>query len=308
MKYQAVGYYKNSDNPSSPQVTQFCAQIEQTRFEEVKKAKDICYIAFGLEEKFQLVLDNFNEWEIEQMKLAQTYMLWRTTNHDATEHRRLLDRRLTNVLTAFRLYVDQTDYEISNVFGSKSNELEHIKKFKNSLYDKHFGYRFLEELRNHVQHCALPVQMITYREVLEHEKNNHVRYSIVPRMTLDDFEGLGRFKPRILEEVKLLGGKIDLRQPTREYISCLVVLHKELRKTFTSVVSSSRTYYLDAVKHYTTTGIYQLEHPRLKRIDDNGTVIEQIDLITRDFEIHDALHKRISNVTDISKSFASSEL
>jgi hypothetical protein len=198
---------------------------------------------------------------------------------------------------------------VSETFGNPSAQLEAIKKFKHGLYDNYFGYRFLEELRNHVQHCGLPVQMIRFGERLaERKEGDQIEFTITPKFTLDYLEGGDKFKKSILEEVKSRGGKIDLRKPTREYISCLVRLHGELRKTFSEIVSNSRSFYFEAVKEYSLIGGFALQFPRLQCVDDSGAVKEQIDLITDFLNVYDTLHKRNSNVKDITMSFASNAL
>lgn len=89
--------------------------VERARYQEVKRARDICLLAVVLEERFQLVLDNYTEWECELLNQAQAYLLGQTySRHSAMQQRLTLDRRLTNVLTAFRLYLDQTDNNISD--------------------------------------------------------------------------------------------------------------------------------------------------------------------------------------------------
>src|ERR1039457_4034460 len=122
------------------------APIEQRRYQEVKRARDICLLAVILEERFQLVLDNYAEWEGELLHQALGHLLWQTVRYDSMQQRLALDRRLTNVLTAFRLYLDQTDNNIAEIFGNPSQELEGVKRLKNEMYDDCFGFRFLEAL------------------------------------------------------------------------------------------------------------------------------------------------------------------
>ena len=171
-------------------------EIDAKRFETVESAKNDCLLALGFEEKFQLVVDNYIEWETELLKQAQTSILWQTNNKfEALQHRLTLARKLTNVLTGFRLYVDQTDHALSKIFGGNSNELQAIKQFKNKLYDTCFGYRFLEALRNHVQHCDLPIEVITFNsKLVDREKMPQVQFSVIPQASLEALSENGNFK------------------------------------------------------------------------------------------------------------------
>jgi hypothetical protein len=310
MKYKAVGYVKNSNEPNLPKPAFQVSsdELDQGEFEEIKKARDLCWVALGIEEKFQLVLENFREWEIELLNLSQTFLIWRNSNYDSMEHRNLLDRRLTNVLSGFRLYIDQTDHEVSMAFGKPSPELERVKKFKNDLYDTHFGYRFCEELRNHAQHCALPVQMISYQQSRAGKTQDQVQITIAPRMNTTDLDSAERFKKSILEEIKSQGGKIELRQPIRDYIFCLTLLHNELRTVFGSKLTQARRTYSEAVKKFSTMGGFSVEHPRLEALNENAKVDDRVDLITDFLDKLDELHKRNSSVFDISKTFVSNAI
>jgi hypothetical protein len=252
VRYQVTGYVlEREPTPAvgAPPVSVAVKVIDEKRYQEIKQARDICVLAVVLEERLQLVLDNYSEWESELLNQAQTYLLWETTRHDSMQQRLNLDRRLINVLTAFRLYLDQTDNNISAIFGSASSELEAIKKFKNGLYDKYFGYRFLEALRNHAQHCGLPVQMITFNSgFVDGDRKKHIQFSVIPQTMFDELAANKNFKKSILDEIKSLGDKVDLRPLIREYISCIIQLHGEVRNIFSKVISNSRELYSKAVE------------------------------------------------------------
>lgn len=312
MQYLATGYVLD-DKPipttGAPVETPTMA-IEQARYEKVKRSKYICLLAVGLEERFQLVLDNFVEWEIELLKQAQLFLLWQLEKRVETMQQRLaLDRRLSNLLAAFRLYLDQTDHIVSKTFGEHSAELEAVKKFKNSLYDTCFGYRFLEALRNHVQHCGLPVQIIAYNsKFVEQNQKRGTQFSVAPHVALDVLEDNEGFKKSVLDEAKSHGKQIDLRLSTREYISCIVRLHDELRKVFSKKISDARDYYSIAVQEYSVINGHSVQFPKLQSCEDSGVVRENVELITEFFEVYDNLNRRNSNVRDISRFFVSNAI
>src|SRR5437868_6592604 len=115
MRYEASGF-KN---------TWVSTPIEKQRFEEVKRAKATCLFAIDLEEKFALLLDNFAELEFELLRLAESSLIWPNRNHTESMQERLtLDRRIVNLLTACRLYLDQTDHGLSGLFGNPSPQLK----------------------------------------------------------------------------------------------------------------------------------------------------------------------------------------
>src|SRR5437899_1009166 len=138
MKYQAYSPFALEDSPR---------EIEKADYEAVKRAKYVCVVALGFEEKLSLLLGNFFEVEKELLILAEASLIWTERNlAESMEERLTLDRRIVNFLTASRLYLDQTEHSVSGLFGNPSKELEQVRAFKNKLYDEHGGYRFMEAL------------------------------------------------------------------------------------------------------------------------------------------------------------------
>jgi hypothetical protein len=88
MRYQATGYCL--ENPKNSQYVS--AEIDAKLFGEVEHAKNVCLLALGLEEKFQLVVDNYIEWEAELLKQAQTSILRQANKFEAMQHRIVLAR------------------------------------------------------------------------------------------------------------------------------------------------------------------------------------------------------------------------
>jgi hypothetical protein len=302
VKYQATGYFW--ENPQK--AFSISVDIDPKRFEAVESAKNTCLLALGLEEKFQLVVDNYIEWETELLKQAQVYMFRQPNKFEAMEHRVLVARRLTNVLTGFRLYVDQTDYLISKVFGGSSEELKTIKKFKSNLYDSHFGYRFLEALRNHVQHCDLPIETLTYNsKLVDREKAPQVQFSVLPIASLESLAENEDFKKSILKELEAGQDKIDLRPHVREYVSCLIGLHRELEKIFSPKFEEARNYYQESIREYSILDGKSVQHPKFVFFDEAGLKEKTVELYAGFLEIYNTLKRRNENAREISKSFVS---
>jgi hypothetical protein len=64
---------------------------------------------------------------------------------------------LLNLLSAFRMFIDQTEHTLSLKFGKESPELQAFREAQSEEYDAVFGYRFLCRLRNYAQHRSLPL-------------------------------------------------------------------------------------------------------------------------------------------------------
>ena len=304
MQYKATGYLANRAAGSYASTS--TVLIDQLRYETLEQFKNTCLTALGFEERFQLVLDNFHEWETELLSQAQRYVLWpRREIHEAMEERLMLDRRLVNLLTACRLYLDQTDHLVSQLFGNASSELKNVKKFKNDLYDKYFGYRFLEALRNYVQHCGLPVHIILYRQTLvETDNGSFVQHSVVPQLKFDSGDSIEGFKKAILAEIKP-GEKLDLRSPVRRYISCFVLIHKELQRICSELFKNAVEGYTNALAEYSVIEGQAILYPKLQCCNDTGAIEREYELPKELLGVYGALHRRSLNVAEIDAKFVS---
>ena len=137
-------------------------EIDQTRFEEIKASRPILLHALAIEEKYEIIISNFLELEREAINASVSEMV---RNHieykDFFGVRLALNIRLVNLLTAVRLYTDQLASHICACIPSDNNLKAEVKSFFSTEYDASFEYRFMEALRNHVQHSGIPAHRIS---------------------------------------------------------------------------------------------------------------------------------------------------
>ena len=101
------------------------------------------------EEKFELVINNFLELEdnvhrgiLENMVLRGRRIEW------FNEQRNTLNRRLYNLLSGCRSYIDYVKQYSNAILGN----FDFLSEAFSSHYDNHFSYRLMEALRNFVTH------------------------------------------------------------------------------------------------------------------------------------------------------------
>lgn len=285
MRYEASGFL-------SVGAASTC--IDKSRYEQVKTAKSFCLFALELEEKFALLLDNYYEFECELLRLAEASLIWPTQNHQHSMQDRLtLDRRLVNLLTACRLYLDQTDHGLSSLFGDSSAELNNVKRFKNELYDNHWGYRLMEALRNHMQHSGLPVHVIGYNwSAVSGKVAEYTQVTIAPQTKPKTLAEDNTFKKTVLNELMGKGESVDLREPAREYVACFIELHDKIRETIDARIRSNRTTYEMASTEYSEISGQNVNFPNLIEMNDDGIISEQVVLVTEFLLYYDLLREK----------------
>lgn len=265
------------------------------KYAEFKAAKKTCLFALELEEKFALLIDNLAEFECELLQQAESYLLWgfRGEHAESMQSRLCLDRRLANLLTACRLYLDQTDHGISEIFGKQSDQLAEVKKFKNDLYDNHWGYRLMEALRNHVQHSGLIIHILDYPNFRSKGKGpDYSEFTISPQTKVSTLAENSNFKKLILEELQSMGEKVDLRGPIREYLSCFVDLHDKIREVIQMRTAEARALYEEAIHEFRVIDGQEVRYAHLLESHDDDRKNDEVALVTEFLEYYDQLRKR----------------
>jgi hypothetical protein len=294
MTYAIVGF--GGDGP-------FRDEITAEELAEIRLSKDTCLVAIELEEKLNLLLDNYYELEVELLKLAEAYRIWPDREHaDAMQERLNLDRRIVNLLTSCRLYIDQSKHVASRLFGDESTEFrEHVAR-THKAYDSQFGYRFMEALRNYVQHRGLLVHSINYgTSRVTHKDGDYFQHTVAPILDLSNLKQDPKFKQSVLEEGLERGKTIDLRGPTREYVSAIWSLHLILRDTINATFSERMQAYRTTAEKYGPSSF-----ARAVTLDKNGSHVDETELPTHIGAYYDALKRKNRILANLPGSYTSS--
>ena len=187
--------------------------------------------ALEIEEKFDLVLGNYQEFEEELLRLGVSHVLYKTlTWHSLGEDRRILNRRINNLLSACRLYIDQLRHSLKAMYGDPSPELLAMDTARGAEYDANFSYRLLEELRNYTQHRRLPVNAYSIsQKVTVLLPQLQVAHAITPQLTIKPVLEDEKIKKSFLPELRAQPDVIDLKPHVRNYVESLANVHKKVR-------------------------------------------------------------------------------
>jgi hypothetical protein len=281
----------------------FERQISQAEFLAIQTAKqDVIFATVG-EETLIIVTQNFNEFELELLQGAQMRIESGLGDYaESMDLRLAIDRRLLNVLTASRLYLDQTNYLLCELFGSDSEEQKQLVGFRSNVYDERFGYRIMEALRNYAQHRGLAVARIGCRQTnVQTPEAPLWEISIVPELSSAELAGDPKFKKSVAQEMLDHGEFLDLRPIVREYVAGLSEIHAMFRgilaKRFTLAVNRLREIIREAPNPMFLSAAERR---------DSGDVIQRValpgDLLTR----AEQLRTRSSGLALAAVSYVSS--
>jgi hypothetical protein len=232
-------------------------EMSPEEFERLKKARRGFMVLREIEEKLDLVLENFAEYEQELLSLTlRRTLFWDLSWSSFVSDINLINRRLANLLTTGRLYLDQVKHDIHSIYNRDDLVFQGLDKKLADVYDTKFGYRVMEALRNHIQHRGLPITGVNYpNKRVGSSGARRLRWRIAPYLDVDVLRNEG-FKRAVLKELETLGPKVVVIPLVREYVEGIGCVHDYLREATSKdlsewvqqlegVIKSSRTAFGD---------------------------------------------------------------
>lgn len=236
--------------------------IGQADYDAIRLAREGLLEALGLEEKFNLVVDNYLDLEIGLLDSAAHHMVLLDADYRSFQlERALFNRRVMNLLTAGRAYVDHSPQHMKRLLGPDDYDSQHLAAALSEQYDARLGFRTATALRNYVQHHAFPIHSLL-RDARRVERDDGPR--LVHRTVLylqpGELRTDGDFKKSVLLELESVGEKVDLMQLLRDYLEGLWVVHETLRKTISPLLESWESTLRDALARFETEASEDSRH------------------------------------------------
>ena len=205
-------------------------QLSEYEYAYIKSAKAGLLGALHIEEKFDLLLSNYIEIENELLRLSNENMLYYPGGwSELHDQRRIVSRRMNNLLSSCRLYKDQLLHLSSLLKGAEFKK--NVKLWTNEAYDKSQSYRIMESLRNFVQHRGEPIHSLSCSSKwVSGPTGRKLFTTVVPILKPGKLKEEGDFKSEVLKEVAERDS-IDLKPIIREYVGHLSAIHKKIRDT-----------------------------------------------------------------------------
>jgi hypothetical protein len=279
-------------------------EIEQTRFEELKASRPVLNHALAIEEKYEIIISNFLELERDATNVSVSEMVRKHIEYkDFFDVRLALNIRLVNLLTAIRLYTDQLSSHICACIPSDTKLKAGVKALFSTEYDASFEYRFMEALRNYVQHSGIPVHRIATGAKWTDLDDGLLEYSLYFGAQKKELEQDDSFKKQILDEMP---DEVNLRSAARIYIEAISRIHKQAREKIEPIVESSRLSLDRANRDYMV--IYEKEPIGLHAYAYQGKeIVDKVLILTKWDDIRRELVKRNSELVNLRKRYVTSE-
>jgi hypothetical protein len=236
MNYSLVAHVLEN-NPSLP--------LTEGEFELLKRSRAQLAAAFSLEEIYNLLILNYREFEMEVLSAGVDQMTSRKAEYeDYFDVRSSLNRRALNLLSAARLYLDQFQQWLKEVGADP----ETAKKKAEKAYDSSFEYRFMEALRNHVQHVGLAVHGVTINSGWVPQPNpQRLEFTVIPYTQKSTVAQDPKFKKLVLNESP---AKVSTLAASRSYVGGISSIHEEVRALAEPFVMKARAAFEAAIARH----------------------------------------------------------
>jgi len=205
--------------------------FSRSEYDELLRAREIDFSQFVIENKYQILLDNYAEFEEELLRFSLNWVIrtpdpWDTLR-DANP---VFDRRVLNFLSSARMYLDQIPGDLETASRQPKLAKDKFQKSTSAQYDSSLAFRVCEALRNYTQHKNLPVHGVSHGARRQQHEDIVTNYS---GLTLDisKLEIDGKFKSTVLDELRANNDNHDLKSYLRQYMHSLGLIHLELRNT-----------------------------------------------------------------------------
>lgn len=278
--------------------------ITEEEFEHFKQSRGVLTNAFEIEETYEVMLTNYVSFEKQLLNTAATYMVRSVQEYsDFFLERVALNASFINLLTTTKMFVDQIPRYARDCINGGKDELDEFKSMFSKQYDSVKEYRFIEALRNHVQHYGLPVHSMMFDSSWTSLSDNglmeHATRLYCEKRYLEENK---KFKKEVLQNCE---DKIDLIYFVRRYIESLSEIHDNVRKRIQSTVDLARKCIQEGNDRYrkvhddSLIGLYAMQLDNDRKADEVLLTLEWDD-------IRQKLTKRNPKIVNLKKRFVSS--
>lgn len=275
--------------------------LDKGKYDSIKRAREVLSNGLAMEEKYEILISNYLEFEKEILDQAAQSMIRSPYDYnDFFQVRVSLNIRLVNLLTAARLYIDQLHRHVRAAIPEVHTVKEDVKNLFSKEYDQKPEYRFMEALRNYVQHREIPVHWTQHNASSDDSgEERQLIYSIELRSQKEYLQEDDDFKKKVLEEIP---EEVDLKMATRVYVECISRVHCGARKLVEQSLKESRSIIDSTRESYQKVYSEKFVGLHAICIEDNK-VVDSIPLLLDWDDIRLKLTKRNSELVNLRNRY-----
>lgn len=283
--------------------------ITKNDYIDLKNSKNSLSAAMEIEGKYELLISNYMDLEKSLTEQISEYMIRpRPAYSEFFDIKLVLNRRIVNLLTSTKLYYDQVLQNIKTCIPNDSNAKEKAEKLFSIQYDSCFEYRFIEALRNYVQHKSLPIHLVTLpSKRIDTEDDFLLEYRIVPYTLKSELEEDEGFKKSVINEMT---EEVEIIFAIRAYISAFSKINTNIRELIDNNIGRSRELIKGRIHEYQQLNRGNATGLSAVQSNNNGSynkIVEKISMLLDWDDIRIKLAERNKPIINLEKRYISSD-
>lgn len=283
--------------------------LSEDEYRGIQSAKSSLALALSLEEKFDLVVENYLELEESLVATGIRHMVIAGWDYRQVQvERGLFNRRLVNLLTAARTYIDHAPQHMNDLRAAGCcDEAYSIAAHFSEQYDSRLGYRAMSALRNYVQHCGFPLHVFKYNAAWADRPDGLLfKHTIELYLSPDQLEADGKFKASVLDELKASGERADLMRLARDYIEGLWVVHHAARSAIREEVSRRETVLAETINRFAQAVGEDVKYVGAT-VRESGSIVERIQVFMDSIEYRKYLERKNVSLANLPRRYVTTE-
>ena len=282
--------------------------ITAREFSVLKRAKLSLLTVLGIEEKFDGLLENYAEYERELLNLTLEHLVHQGKMDSSTMVGDIfrVNRRLVNLLTITRLYTDQLDHDMGTLFAAVPKAVSACVR---NEYDTRFAYRFMEALRNHVQHRGMPINQISYPSSWEYRGDQPIAscYRVAPSLEVQSLLENSKIKKSVLSELSTHAKPAGFTILVREYVESFNRIHETVRTVLAQPLAEWTATFMEAFDR-SHEQLGDRKHVDVIRQEEDGHLVERVAIVQDLLDRITELKRRNPPLNTLSRWYVSSQV
>lgn len=215
--------------------------ISEKDFLQLKENYDLLMTIVWINEKYGMILDNYYEFVLEVDKVWKELLEAKEKQIVSIGKKSIVtfNRRLSNLLCSVRMYIDQTQCELSRLNLNECTK-DDFHSYTSERYDNSISYQVMELLRNHMQHQGLIVDRITFMKPFCDNQEYIFLVIDIAYKRLCNIERYEKkiFLDNILKDMNV--NTFNLLWFVDEYVKGLEIVHKKLMEKLLKNISCAQ--------------------------------------------------------------------
>ncbi|MBA3677778.1 MAG: hypothetical protein H0W74_10325 [Sphingosinicella sp.] len=264
----------------------------------------------AIEEEWDSLIRNYIELEMELLKSAMhSIVLNHESYHEMQQERLEFSRRLSNLLQTCRSYIDHAPHHLGKLDdGAFKAAFDGLRK---TAHAAHFGYRFMDAMRNYAQHRGVPLHGSTYNAQwtgdLVDDAKGLLQHSVAASVNLDKIREDRNFNAKVRGELEGVD-KLDVATLTREYIEALGSIQTALRARLKESLTNWKGTVRAAMEQYAAVNKGDVVGLSVAEFSTDDRLIAAVNIFDELLERQERLVRRNGSLVNLRRRYVTNEI